>query len=217
MAAAIIATVSFIALLTGVLYNFGYFYSLDLNWFTYLSYKDYLASLAFFAAPVLVLALVFISLRRWRYFYGVAGLLIVCASAPWWPEAQMLVAGNPPIARFVIPAKYWLSFVTVAYLIATILSLISILNEKNAGMLVLFGIALIVFLILYGNSSYQLDVTHTNFDTLITMGDSDQPERVRVLRDIDAGVFFIKEQAPKQIVFASKEQIKSRSKELNPK
>jgi len=205
MVAAITAAVAFIALLGGVFYNFGYFYSLDLNWFTFLSYKDYLASLVFFVAPVLVLGLIFLLLCKWRYFYALTGLVVVIGLALWWPEADLLGG------RFVTPAKYVASFVATGYLIAVILWSI---GSANWRALPVASIFLIIFIVLFGNASYRVDIARTSFDTLIVTDNSDQPQHVRILRDIDEGSFLVKEQAPDQIVFMSSDQIKSRTKQL---
>jgi hypothetical protein len=71
-----------IAFAIGVLYNYGYFVGLDLNFFTFLSYKDHLTTLVLFVPPSLLMALFFgvyrrkirqldyVSWRRWLSFPG---------------------------------------------------------------------------------------------------------------------------------------------------
>jgi hypothetical protein len=73
-----------IAFVIGVLYDFGYFVGLDLNFFTFLGYKDHLTVLVFFAAPSLVMALIFGGFRqKTPKLDWVAGSLAVLAIFSW--------------------------------------------------------------------------------------------------------------------------------------
>jgi len=215
--ASVVSAFGATAFLTGALYNFGYFYSMDLNWLTYLSYKDHIATIVFFAGPVLVLAAVFYFCRRWKYLDRVARVLMVCAFALWWPETQMLFGGSSASRQIIVLLKYWSSFLVVGYLISATLRLIVNLNQKTTGVLGLAIIGLTIFIILYGNSSFQLDAARTNFETEITTAQADHSEQVHVLRSIDEGVFLIKQESPDEIVFVKKDEIKTQIKKLNPK
>jgi hypothetical protein len=101
-----------IAFVIGVLYNFGYFASLDLNFFTFLSYKDHLTVLVFFAAPCLVMALLFGAYRRKMPKLDQAAAFLAVISIAIW-AGRVETAGLPSVNAFF----FWFRGISSLFLI----------------------------------------------------------------------------------------------------
>jgi hypothetical protein len=136
--AKLLATIGAICFVIGIVYNFGYFWEPGLNFFTFLSYKDHLTSLIFFALPCLVLAIIWIDLRKRSQKADV----VAC----FWIFAVIMLHVEPPIGFFptlhaVIFYFRGLSTVfLIGYLIAVIPFLIGEIVKPGSAAKLLHGV-----------------------------------------------------------------------------
>src|ERR1700685_4089195 len=97
--AKVASVVTGIAFVMGLLYNFGYFAAIDLNFFTLLSFKDHLNVLVFFVPPSLLVAVVFgVHRRKVPKLDYVAVLLAALVIISWIEGAE--AAALPSLNAF---------------------------------------------------------------------------------------------------------------------
>lgn len=214
--ASVVGGLGVIPFLIGVAYNFGYFYN-NPNWFSYFDYKDHIFSLAPFIVPVLFLGGVLLYCRsRWRILDGVAAVIGVLTLALWWPDVDAITGNNQTAAAVVVSLKYFGSLLVASYALAVAAYLAykvfvdPVPTTAAYCFLVLAGA--LGFFCLFGNASYHADVSHHTFETQIIDPQSKQPEQIHILRTIGAGIFFIRQSAPNQLVFADSDEVKSQTR-----
>jgi hypothetical protein len=211
-----------IAFVIGVLYNYGYFVGLDLNFFTFLSYKDHLAVLVFFAGPCLVMALLCGVYRRKMPFLDyVAYFLAAVAIISWVERAE--VAGLASLNAFLFWFRGISSFLLIPYLIAVIVSFFAADNwdKQDGRKYAITGISilgLIVFIVMFGNFRGHTDASSDHFEMEVTLASDEKipslPRPAHLVRAVDDGMFLILRDAPDRIAFVSKDEVKILSKKL---
>ena len=211
-----------IAFAIGVLYNYGYFMGLDLNFFTFLSYKDHLAVLVFFAGPCLLLALLFGAFRSKKPKVDyVAGALAVFTILSWLERNE--IALLPSLSAFVFWFRGISSFLLIPYLSAVIVAFFSSDNwhQQSGGKQGLIGLSIIglmVFIVMFGNFSGHAAMIEDHFETEVTLASDEKtpnpPRPAHLVRAIDDGVFLIFPEAPDRIAFVRKEEVKILSKKV---
>jgi hypothetical protein len=211
-----------IAFVIGVLYNFGYFASLDLNFFTFLSYKDHLTVLVFFAAPCLVMALLFGAYRRKiPKLDQAAAFLAVIAIAVWVGRVE--TAGLPSVNAFFFWFRGISSLFLIPYLSAVIVEFFASddWSKQSAGKQGVIGLSimgLMVFIVMFGNFRGHTDVGGGQFGVEVTLTSDDKtpslPRPARLVRAIDDGFFLILQDAPDRIAFVRKDGVRMLSKKV---
>jgi hypothetical protein len=206
----------------GLLYNYGYFWGLGPGFFALLTYKDHLMALVFFAAPCLVLALLFTSYRdRYPKLDIVMAVWIVSVIGIW--SGMNALAGLPRFTRLVAWFIRGSSFIFISYLIAVILDhalSAKLTLENKIAKSVPLGMVLVVMLIMYGRYTYRVDIAEGAFDTQITLSSDSKAETAaqpaRIVRTIDDGMFLILQSAPDRIVFVKKDVVKMIARKTEP-
>jgi hypothetical protein len=211
-----------IAFVIGVLYNFGYFVSLDLNFFTFLSYKDHLTVLVFFAAPSLVMAFFFAAYRRkYPRLDQAAAFLAIISIVTWTVRDE--AAGLPTVNAFFFWFRGISSLFLIPYLTAVIVEFftgddLSKQSTGKHGVLGLSIIGLMIFIVMFGNFRGHTDVRGDQFGVDVTLASDDKtptPARpARLVRAIDDGFFLIFQDAPDRIAFVRKEGVKMLSRKV---
>lgn len=209
------------AFVIGVLYNFGYFVSLDLNFFTFLSYKDHLTVLVFFAAPSLVMALLFGAYRRKHpWLDQVAAFVAIVCIVTWAVRDE--AAGLPALTAFFFWFRGISSLFLIPYLTAVIVDFFaSDWSKQSAGKQGVVGlciIGLMVFIVMFGNFRGHTDVRGDQFSVDVTLASDDKtpnpPRPARLVRAIDDGFFLIFQDAPDRIAFVRKDGVKMLSRKV---
>ena len=206
----------------GLLYNYGYFWGLGPDFFALLSYKDHLTALVFFAAPCLVLALLFTTYRdRYPKLDIVMAVWIVSVIGIW--SGMNALASFPTFSRVVTWFIRGSSFIFISYLIAVILDhamSVKLTLENKIAKSVPLGLFLVAMLIMYGRYTYRVDIAGGPFDTQVTLSSDSKPEAsaqpARIVRTIDDGMFLILASAPDRIVFVKKDAVKMIARKAEP-
>ena len=206
-----------LALYIGLLFDFGYFWEYNLNYFMLLSYKDHLAALAFFAVPCISLALFFVEFRRSQKFdYFMCGWIVLVGFL--WTVTGPMMAPNLPLV--VIQVAFWVKgfsyFFFICYLTAIILGffLFRENGEKREPVPRRVGLAVFGFFLLiqmFGNFFYRSTARLNEFETEVTFaadGKSEAtPQPAHLVRAIDSGFFLVLQAAPDRIVFVKKDAV----------
>jgi len=209
-----------IAFVIGVLYNFGYFVSLDLNFFTFLSYKDHLTVLVFFAAPSLVMAFFFAAYRRKQpWLDQVAAFLAIITVSTWVVRDE--AGGLPTLNAFFFWFRGLSSLFLIPYLTAVIVEFVASDDWSKAGKQGVLGLSIIglmIFIVMFGNFRGHTDVRGDQFGVEVTLASDDKtpspPRPARLVRAIDDGFFLIFQDAPDRIAFVRKEGVRTLSKKV---
>lgn len=211
-----------IAFAIGVLYNYGYFVSLDLNFFTFLSYKDQLTVLAFFAGPCLLMVVLFGAYRRKMPSLDyVAGFLAIAAIVSWAEGDE--VAAIPSLGAFLFWFRGIAALFLVPYLSAVILDFFTRADGPTPGggkygLIGLSILGLMVFIVMFGNFRSHIDVASRQFEVEVTLASEDKaaalPRPAHLVRAVDDGMFLILQDAPDRIAFVSKDKVKILSKKV---
>jgi hypothetical protein len=212
----IVVAVGFVA---GVLYNFGYFWGLGPNFFTFLNYKDHLSVLVFFAGPWLLLSLFCIGWRN-----GPSKKILDWVARGWtflvlvaWLERNELAA-FPSFASAVFWFRGFSSFLLITYLTAVVFDFFSTfqLGKTNAtadAYTLLIILLMMALMVMFGNYMYWRDVGSRQFDTVVTLSSDEKtaaavPHSAHILRAVDEGIFLILKEAPDRVVFVKKDTVK---------
>lgn len=223
----LVSVVGATALYIGLLYDFGYFWGFDLNFFTFLSYKDHIAALVFFAVPCLFLAFLFTGFRirskthrfDFAMCYWIALLFIA------WTVTGPLVA--PVLSPAFISFAFWFKGLSLPFLIAYLTALIlgffiapKDSKERMAAQtwigLVFVGLSLLIMM--FGSFLYRAAVSGSQFETEVTLAPDGKtetrPQHAHIVRAIDGGIFMVLQDAPDRIVFVKKDAVLMLSKKV---
>lgn len=218
----LLSAIAGVALAVGAIYNFGYFSSLGLNFFTLLTYKDHLTTLVFFAAPCLFLALLFYGWRRKNSkvdYFAVGWIGMVFAL---WAEKGE-IASFPKLEAIAAWFMGFSSFFLTAYLIAVIFDFVTSGDLKKSGSNAqrFIGLAVIglgIFVFIFGNYRYHTDISGSQFETEVVFDSGkkaddatsavDALQPAHLVRVIDEGVFLILNSAPDRVIFLKKDSLK---------
>lgn len=211
-----------IAFMAGVLYNFGYFWGLGLNFFTFLNYKDHLTVLIFFAGPWLLLSLICMGWRsgpKKKTLDWVVGGWTFLVLFAWLERSEIAIF--PHFASTVFWFRGFSSFLLVAYLTAVVFDFLSTFelgktSPKAGGFIFFIVVIMMGLMVMFGNYMYWREVGSTQFDTEVTFASSEDkapgPTRTaHLLRAVDEGLFLVLKDAPDRIVFVRKDDVKTLS------
>ena len=211
-----------IAFVIGVLYNFGYLLSLDLNFFTFLSYKDHLTVLVFFAAPCLAMAFFFAVYRR-----KIPKLDLAAAFLAIGTVSTLTIRGEtnglPALDTFFFWFRGLSSLLLIPYLSAVIVAFFARddWSEQSAGKQGVIGLSIIglmVFIVMFGNFRGHTDAGGGEFGVEVTIASDDKtastPRPAHLVRAIDDGFFLVLQDAPDRVAFVRKDGVKMLSKKM---
>ncbi len=211
-----------IAFSIGLLYNYGYFTTLDPNFFTLLSYKDHLTALVAFAAPCLILALMFgVARDKKRGLDYVAGFVAITTITILVNRDGLVTL--PRLSAFLRWFVGFASFLLIAYLIAAIVMFFGSDNWRQQsapvrGLVGLCILALIVFIVVYGNAHAHADVGAGRYELEVTLAGGDKtpspPRPAHLVRAIDEGLFLVFQDSPDRIAFVRKDEAKMISERI---
>jgi hypothetical protein len=211
-----------IALAIGVLYNYGYFLGIDLNFFTFFTYKDHLTTLVQFAPPGLVMAFFFAAYRRkYPWLDQAAAFLAIVSIATWSVRDE--AATLPSVNAFFFWFRGISSLFLIPYLTAVIVEFFagddwSKHSTGKQGIIGLCIIGLMVFMVTFGNFRRHTDVRGDQFGVEVTLASEDKtpspPRPARMVRAIDDGFFFIFQDAPDRIAYVRKDGVKMLSRKV---
>jgi hypothetical protein len=213
-----------IAFMAGVLYNFGYFWGLGLNFFTFLNYKDHLAVLIFFAGPWLLLSLICVGWRsgpKKKTLDWVARGWTFLVLFAWLERGEIAVF--PHFASTVFWFRGFSSFLLVAYLTAVVFDFLSTFELGKTSAQAIASVFFIVvimmgLMVMFGNYMYWRDVESSRFDTEVTLASEDKtpspPRSARLLRAVDEGLFLVLKDSPDRVVFIRKDDVKAISMDV---
>lgn len=213
-----------IAFVIGLIYNYGYFKALDQNFFGFLTYKDHLTVLVTFAAPCLILALLFGALRDAKPKADYVAIFLGAATIVSLVEGDGIV-GLPKFHAFLRWFTGFCSFLLIPYLIAAIVMFFFSSNDwrkQSPGKQGLVGISiigLIVFIVVFGSASARWDTKTGRYEMDVQLAADDKtpspPRSAHVVRAIDDGLFLIFQDAPDHIAYVRKESVKMLSEKLS--
>jgi hypothetical protein len=221
------AAVGATALYIGLLFDFGYFWALDLNYFTLLSYKDHLAALALFAVPCLFLAFLFAGFRirsKSQRFDFAMCCWIALVFIIWTATAPLIA---PVLSPVFTNFAFWFKGLSLPFLIAYLTALIlgffitpkGSKERKDAEAwigLVVIGLA--VLIMMFGSFWYRAAARGSQFETEVTLtadGKTEsRPQNAYIVRVLDGGIFMILQDAPDRVVFVKKDAIVMLSKKV---
>lgn len=209
------SAVGAVALYIGLLFDFGYFWGFDLNFFMLLSYKDHLAVLAFFAVPCLFVAFLFAAFRLKTQKVD----FVMCC----WIGLLFLVlsATGPITAPYVYPtlihAAFWFKglsyFLLISYLTAVMLDPFYSPEDRRApqGGIGMAWVGFVLLIWMFGNFFYRAQVTVNQFETEVTFAPEGKtegrPQPAPLVRAIDNGFFMVLPDAPDRVVFVKKDAV----------
>ena len=203
-----------IAFAIGVLYNFGYFAGIDLNFFTFLSYKDHLTVLVFFVPPSLLMALLFgVYRHKIPQLDWIARFLGMLVLISWTTRDQ----GNamPSLNAFLFWFRGIASLFLIPYLIAVIVEFFSSADwaqqdARRQGSMGVCIIGLLVFIMMFGNFCGHMAVRAWQFEVEVTLATNDKtpslPQPAHLVRAIDDGFFLILQSAPDALPLSGRRQ-----------
>ena len=215
------------ALYIGVLFDVGYFWGFDLNFFTFLSYKDHVAALIFFALPCLLFAILFAGFRirsQNHKFDTVMCFWIGLVLIAWTVTGSLIAPFLPPaFPNFA----FWFKGASLPFLIAYLTALImgffmcpeGSKERRDAQAwigLVFLGLALMIMM--FGGFCYRAMVSGSQFETEVTLAldgkIASRPQSAHIVRAIDNGIFMVLQDAPDHVVFVKKDAVVMMSKKV---